>query len=188
MRLALAISGGIDSIVLLHYLRSFGVLGRAFSVDYGQVNVKEIGFAALACGNLSVQHSTVRVEAEHLASTDPTGNNVIPNRNMLIISIGLGIAMAADLDGVAIATNLGDHSGYHDCRPLFLSTMDTAASRSSAKPMSVVAPFMGLSKKCVVAIGRDLGVAIEESWSCYLDGPEPCGKCNACLRKTEALA
>ncbi len=54
--------------------------------------------------------------------------------------------------------------------------------------MRVFAPFLDMTKREIVARGRELGVPFEKTWSCYAGGSEPCGKCGACVERAGALA
>jgi 7-cyano-7-deazaguanine synthase len=40
----------------------------------------------------------------------------------------------------------------------------------------------------VVALGHELGVPLEETWSCVASGEAPCGVCAPCLTREEAFA
>jgi 7-cyano-7-deazaguanine synthase in queuosine biosynthesis len=45
-----------------------------------------------------------------------------------------------------------------------------------------------LSKVQIVQRGRELGVPIDETWSCYMGDETPCGMCDSCRLREEALA
>ncbi|ADW21079.1 MULTISPECIES: 7-cyano-7-deazaguanine synthase QueC [Thermus] len=49
-------------------------------------------------------------------------------------------------------------------------------------------PLSGLTKQEVVALGHELGVPLEETWSCVASGEAPCGACNPCIAREEAFA
>ena len=48
-------------------------------------------------------------------------------------------------------------------------------------------PYVNINKKDVVFIGKRLRVPLAETWSCYLGGGEPCGRCDACAKREEAM-
>ncbi|GAB5603165.1 7-cyano-7-deazaguanine synthase QueC [Thermus sp. FJN-A] len=49
-------------------------------------------------------------------------------------------------------------------------------------------PLRGLSKQEVVTLGYELGVPLEETWSCVASGEAPCGVCGPCIAREEAFA
>jgi 7-cyano-7-deazaguanine synthase len=49
-------------------------------------------------------------------------------------------------------------------------------------------PLAGLTKQQVVALGLELGVPLEETWSCVASGEAPCGVCAPCIAREEAFA
>ena len=44
------------------------------------------------------------------------------------------------------------------------------------------------NKAELLAAGRDVGAPVDLSWSCYGPGPEPCARCESCLRRARAEA
>ena len=44
-----------------------------------------------------------------------------------------------------------------------------------------------MSKTDIVNAALELGVPIELTWSCYQGGAEPCGVCDSCRIRDEAL-
>src|SRR4051812_43958059 len=53
-------------------------------------------------------------------------STVVPNRNMILLSIAAAWSIASRLDGVAYAAHAGDHAIYPDCRPAFADAMNEA--------------------------------------------------------------
>lgn len=117
----------------------------------------------------------------------------VPARNLIFLSIALGVAEARNLDSVAIGINAIDYSGYPDCRPEFLAAFQAVARLAQRRavqgnPIAVVAPLLHLAKPEIIALGTSLGAPLELSWSCYLGGDAPCGTCDSCRIRAAGFA
>ncbi len=197
----------MDSTTLLYQLLEEGDEVLAISFDYGQRHVKELEFAARTCEKLRVSHQVVDLSdvgrllgGSALTSGDievPHGHyehesmrlTVVPNRNMIMMSIAAGHAISAGYDRVAIAVHAGDHAVYPDCRPRFIEVFEDAVLEGNYGRVTVYAPFIDMTKTGIVRLGRALGIDYEnDTWSCYEGGEEPCGKCGTCVERAEALA
>lgn len=203
------VSGGLDSTTLAYYLHAAGQLGGMLSVDYGQRHRKELTFAAATAQRLGVPWELVDLSGitNLIASSSLTSERidvpdghyaeasmratVVPNRNMMMMSIAAAVAIANDLDGIAVGVHAGDHFIYPDCRPEFIDTMSLALRLGNAgfapAEFKVVAPFVNISKTDIAVRAGDLRVPIEETWSCYKGGDRHCGRCGTCVERQEAL-
>jgi len=45
-----------------------------------------------------------------------------------------------------------------------------------------------MGKNKIVALGSELGVPFELTWSCYYNADRPCGACVSCIERAEAFA
>ncbi len=197
------VSGGMDSITLLHDYKDRIALGISF--DYGSNhNAKEIPFAELHCKRLGIKHITIPLEFMHKyfkssllegADAIPEGHyedenmksTVVPFRNGIMLAIAAGIAESNGLDHVMIANHGGDHAIYPDCRPEFISAMSSATSTGSYNGVTVIAPYTSITKGDIARRGKELGIDYTETWSCYKGGDKHCGKCGTCVERKEAL-
>lgn len=197
------VSGGMDSITLLHDYKDRIALGISF--DYGSNhNAKEIPFAELHCKRLGIKHITIPLEFMHKyfkssllegADAIPEGHyedenmksTVVPFRNGIMLAIAAGIAESNGLDHVMIANHGGDHAIYPDCRPGFISAMSSATSAGSYNGVTVIAPYTSITKGDIARRGKELGIDYTETWSCYKGGDKHCGKCGTCVERKEAL-
>lgn len=197
------VSGGMDSITLLHEYKDRIALGISF--DYGSNhNAKEIPFAELHCKRLGIKHITIPLEFMHKyfkssllegADAIPEGHyedenmksTVVPFRNGIMLAIAAGIAESNGLDHVMIANHGGDHAIYPDCRPEFISAMSSATSAGSYNGVTVIAPYTSITKGDIARRGKELGIDYTETWSCYKGGDKHCGKCGTCVERKEAL-
>lgn len=197
------VSGGMDSITLLHDYKDRIALGISF--DYGSNhNAKEIPFAELHCKRLGIKHITIPLEFMHKyfkssllegADAIPEGHyedenmksTVVPFRNGIMLAIAAGIAESNGLDHVMIANHGGDHAIYPDCRPEFISAMSSATSAGSYNGVTVIAPYTSITKGDIARRGKELCIDYTETWSCYKGGDKHCGKCGTCVERKEAL-
>ena len=142
-------SGGLDSTVLLYYLKWMGMDVGALGINYGQRHVKELDAAAVICDVLGIPYqiadlSTLRplLKGSSQTSADvpvPEGHyaaesmklTVVPNRNMLMLSVAGAWAMSMEGVGmIAYAAHAGDHDIYWDCRPPFANMIANGGRQS----------------------------------------------------------
>lgn len=198
-------SGGLDSTVLLHLLKREGKADAALLFDYGQKHKKELEFARKNCEKLGVPFDIADLRPitrlfGHNSLTDaseevPDGNyddsnmksTVVPNRNMIMISIAAARAIALETDEVAYAAHSGDHAIYPDCRDEFADALDGVLALCHYEPVKLLRPFVDMSKADIVALGSDLGVDFSQTWSCYKGGEIHCGTCGTCTERKEAF-
>ena len=186
-------------------MRSEGHRIKALGIDYGQHHIKELAAARSICdtvnvefqiGNLSELGSLLAGSA--LTSHDldvPDGHytdesmqlTVVPNRNMLMLSVAIAWAVSSDFGGVAYAAHAGDHAIYPDCRPEFVDALFHAARVCHYRPIDVVCPFIHRTKADIVKIGDGLSVPFAQTWSCYRGETLHCGRCGTCTERAEAF-
>lgn len=204
METVLIYSGGLDSTTLLYHLLDTGHRVRCLTIDYGQRHRREIESAEAVCGLLSIEHrvadlSALRPLMGGSALTDdievPEGHyeeesmkaTVVPNRNMLMLSVAIAWAVSTKSDFVAYAAHGGDHAIYPDCRPEFAEAMNAAAKLCDWHKVEILRPFIRLDKGEIVRHGVELSVPFELTWTCYRGGEKACGKCGSCRERLEAF-
>lgn len=190
--IVLLVSGGLDSVTLLHDFVYQGCAVHGLSVNYGQIHAKELRLAVEHCDALKVKRTQVELLRCHnlfqrCALTDGKSENpIVPNRNAILLSIAAALASSIQADCVAYACNKDDADVFPDCRWEFVEAMN-AVMKASETNVEVIAPYIGLTKWQIVQRAKELKVPIERTWSCYTDKSEPCGKCLACKIRNEAL-
>lgn len=206
MQKAVAIySGGMDSTVLVYQLRSQGYDVMALSVDYGQRHRKELDSASAICRITGISHEVADLRGiTHLLKgsslTDskidvPDGHyaeesmkaTVVPNRNMIMLSVAIGYAISLGAQFVAYGAHAGDHIIYPDCRPEFAAAINTAALLADWHQVELLRPFIRLTKAEIAKRGAELNVPFELTWSCYKGGERHCGRCGTCVERAEAF-
>ena len=201
-----SLSGGMDSSVLAFYLANAGIKIKALSIDYGQRHAKELESAAKIAKHLGIEHKIISLTAlapllvgsssllaggeaipEGHYADESMKSTVVPNRNMLLLSIATAWSVASKFDGVAYAAHAGDHAIYPDCRPEFADAMNKAVGLCDFTPQEIVRPFIEHSKADIAALGTALGVPFADTWSCYNGRELHCRKCGTCTERVEAF-
>jgi 7-cyano-7-deazaguanine synthase len=125
-------------------------------------------------------------------SEDNMAITVVPNRNMVMISIAAAIAVNNKYKYVAAGMHAGDHAQYPDCRPGFLKSVRETimwANEGFIDPnFELLTPYIRLSKNDIAADAYRFGVPLHMTWSCYKGGAIHCGRCATCVERQEAIA
>lgn len=186
-RTALIYSGGVDSTVLLAHLLAEGREVHCLSVDYGQRHRRELEAARAICAHYGVDHrlADLRALAPLFGSNALTGGvkvpeghyeeesmkaTVVPNRNMLLISVATAWAVSLRAESVAYGAHGGDHAIYPDCRPEFAEALDRAVRLADWHEVRLERPFVKMDKAAIVRRGAELDVPFGLTWSCYVGG------------------
>jgi 7-cyano-7-deazaguanine synthase len=204
-RAVLLLSGGLDSSTLLFFAREAGFEVFPVAVDYGQRHRREIEAAERVCDH--ARCALTRLALPSLAAafrgaalTDPAVEvphgrydddsmraTVVPNRNMVLLSIAGAIAMSRGAALIAYAAHAGDHAIYPDCRPEFVSAMEKALAAAHYSPVRLFTPFLTWKKSEIVGWGAAHEVPLGLTWSCYEGGEKHCGRCGTCVERREAF-
>lgn len=173
------LSGGLDSVTLLHQMHGEGHQVHCLLVDYGQQHVKELQFAQQHCEQLGVLWT--RMAIPRLGGL-VNGQWVVPGRNAILISLAAALAMRATAESVTIGCNADDEAMFPDCSRQFIQAMNEATKGGYG--VELCAPFIGARKWQIAAMAKEMGV--RDVWYCYAGGERPCGECPAC-QKMKAL-
>lgn len=197
------VSGGMDSVTLLHEMKDRIALGVSF--DYGSNhNAREIAFAGLHCERLGIRHIVIKLDfmcryfkssllegagavPEGHYEDDNMKSTVVPFRNGIMLSVAAGIAESNGLRYLMIANHGGDHAIYPDCRPEFIRAMSDATKYGTYPGIEIIAPYTCITKSDIARKGKALGINYAETWSCYKGGDRHCGRCGTCVERKEAL-
>jgi len=181
----------------------------ALTFDYGQRHRVEVERARLIAERYGAEWLCVQLDASQWggsALTDsslsvPTGGvdadvipvTYVPARNLIFLSVAMGVAEARDADAVYLGVNALDYSGYPDCRPEFIESFGRTAALAlkrgvEGRPVEVRTPLIDLTKAGIVRLGVEVGAPLELTWSCYLGFDRPCGECDACRLRAKGFA
>ena len=200
----LILSGGVDSTTLLYQLLAEGKHPLLVTFDYGQKHEIEVVRAQAIAKDLMLEHITVdaRKVFEGMESAllvgganIPEGNyshenmkaTVVPNRNMILLSIAAGISISNEIYSLYYGAHAGDHAIYSDCRPAFITAMDGALLECCEHGVELLTPFQFKNKIEIVKLGLSLGVPYEKTWTCYNGRAKACGVCGSCVERIEAF-
>ncbi|WP_432459180.1 MULTISPECIES: 7-cyano-7-deazaguanine synthase QueC [unclassified Agarivorans] len=197
-------SGGMDSYTVLHKTLQQGLQAYALSFNYGQRHLKELDFAKNVCSDLAIDHKIVDISSinQLLAGSSltsdidiPEGNyqeesmksTVVPNRNMILLSLAIAYAVSIGAKKVFYGAHSGDHAIYPDCRPEFVKKMNDVSLIANYQAVEVISPYLELSKVEILADGLAMKLDYSKTWTCYNGREQACGKCGACQERLEAF-
>ncbi|MBF7072489.1 7-cyano-7-deazaguanine synthase QueC [Glaciecola sp. MH2013] len=198
-------SGGMDSFTVLNKAIKQGFDVYAVSFNYGQRHNKELSYAATVCERLGIEHKVIDISSVNQvlggsALTDdidvPEGHyeeesmktTVVPNRNMMMLSIAVAYAVAIEAEAVYFGAHSGDHAIYPDCRTEFVEAMNAVCKIANYQAVEVRAPYLDCSKIDILADGIDMKLDYALTWTCYNGREKACGKCGACQERLEAFS
>ena len=203
------LSGGIDSATAACIAMEAGQKVIGLSFDYGQRHLKELQAATDLAKDLNLEdHITIKIDLSSWGGSSLTDtsqiiptkgiqkntipNTYVPGRNTIFVAIGLSLAEARGANRIALGINAMDYSGYPDCRPDYLEAYQELANLSSrvgreGKGIKLWAPLLAWEKTKIFKEALRLKIPIEKTWSCYQGENKPCGKCDSCRIRDQAL-
>jgi 7-cyano-7-deazaguanine synthase len=202
------VSGGLDSVTLLHYLvKNAGLCPAVLTFKYGQKHTKEIGYAKYHAALLSRdEHRIVDLSsmsplfsASALVSEDiaipeiakvlgdPQPITYVPNRNMIFLALAAAFAETHGVSLVYYGAQSHDMYGYWDTTSEFIEQLNGVLHLNRKTPIQIHAPFVNCSKADILRAGLEMGVDYGETWSCYEGNDIACGKCPTCAERLKAF-
>ncbi len=213
-RAVVLVSGGLDSATALAVAKRDGFAAYALSFRYGQRHAVELSAAREVCRRAGVvQHTVVAIDLRYFggsaltsdlpvpkhASVADVGGDIpvtyVPARNTIFLSYALAWAEVLRSSDIFIGVNALDYSGYPDCRPEYIAAFEqmanlaTKAGVEGGARIRIHTPLIHLTKREIVALGRELGVDYSVTRSCYDPSPtgEACGACDSCLLRLKGF-
>ena len=204
------VSGGLDSATCLAIARSEGHDCHALSFSYGQRHSAELAAAARVSERLGArQHRVMNIDLAAFGGSALTDASIavpetptagipvtyVPARNTVFLSLALAWAEVLGARDIYIGVNAVDYSGYPDCRPEFVAAFErmanlaTRAGVEGTAPVRIRTPLISLTKAEIIRRGTALGVAFEDTVSCYQADVEgrACGRCDSCRLRREGF-
>ncbi|MCI0556540.1 MAG: 7-cyano-7-deazaguanine synthase, partial [Anaerolineae bacterium] len=211
------LSGGADSTTALYIARTQYAAVEAISINYGQRNINETGYAKHNCERLNIPHQVINVgsimsgvmltnpqlEIPDIKYSDISGVSpmYVPFRNGVMLSVITSIAQKwvddvldggskseSDICGIYFGAHTDAHSwAYPDCTPEFIGAMANAIYIGSYRTIRLHTPVMWLEKWQIIRWGAELGVPYEDTFSCYRGERIHCGKCVPCYSRRDAF-
>ncbi len=199
------LSGGLDSATTAAIAKSEGYEIYAISFDYGQRHSREINSAKAVAKSLgAADHLIVKFDMRAIGGsaltdeidvpldrdTDAMADSIpvtyVPARNTIFLSFALGYAETLGAYDIFLGVSAVDYSGYPDCRPEYLASFEKTANLATKAGVedigkfNIHAPLVDMSKADTIRRGLELGVDYSLTWSCYVGGDRPCGRCDSC--------
>jgi 7-cyano-7-deazaguanine synthase len=207
------LSGGLDSATALAWAQQVkGWRCRALLFDYGQRHRRELRAARTLARRAGVPVETVTFRLpwggssllepsaalphppEGRIGRGPLPSTYVPARNTIFLAFALSWADAANIPRIVIGANALDYSGYPDCRPAYLRSVERMAALGTRlgaekkRPPKIWAPLLRMSKADIVRLGTRLKVPFGRTWSCYRGERIPCGRCDSCRLRARGFA
>jgi 7-cyano-7-deazaguanine synthase len=201
MKAVCLISGGMDSATLAYLARDEGYDLVCLHFNYGQRTERKERASARKIAGLLDAEEFIEVDLAYLARfggssltdrrlavdqhrDDREGipNTYVPFRNANLLSIATSCAEARGADAIFIGVQAQDYSGYPDCRPQFIEAFQRLVDTGTRDEtrITIMAPFLNMTKQDILSLGRTLGVQYQHTWSCYQNEEKACGVCGAC--------
>ncbi|GED14204.1 7-cyano-7-deazaguanine synthase QueC [Aneurinibacillus migulanus] len=208
------LSGGLDSTTCMGIAKDAGYELYPLTFHYGQRHNREVEQAKKVADFYSVPaHRLVNLDfLGQIGGSALTDTNIevpvvqanaedeedipatyVPARNMIFLSLAAAYAEVVGAEAIYIGVSTVDYSGYPDCRPEFIRSMNETvqlATKAGVKGtgIRIEAPLAHLSKKETIEWGLTLGVPYELSTSCYQGGAKACGECDSCRLRLKGFA
>lgn len=195
-------SGGLDSSSVLNMVVNANWYDdvTALVFWYGQKHRREIDSAVKFCNKRGIEMRYLDIEAivdgarhfndiEHKAykDIDVTPSTWVPNRNSLFVNIAAAFASGEkEPVDIYIGTHKGDNM-YPDTTLEWLESIRENITISTNGLVQLYAPFWDATKAEVIKFGGLTRDEVDETWSCYEGGDEPCHKCATCRERDDAI-
>ena len=112
----------------------------------------------------------------------------------IFLSIASAYAEKLLITEIFIGVNQIDYSGYPDCRPEFVDSIQNTINLGTKAGVSggsilLNAPLVNMSKGEIIRYGIELGIDYSRTVSCYQVDNEgrACGKCDSCRFRKEGF-
>ena len=193
-RLLLSLSGGMDSVVLLHMAvdRGYDEI-HTISFDYGQRHKKELKCIEQQFKDIRSRYDiklfNTIIDARFLSKVSPTSSltntdidnpdiskmagdaqpvSYVPFRNQMFNTIACAYAESNDIPVVWYgAAEVDSLAGYWDGSNEFLDAFNNLTALNREHRIILEAPLLTMSKAAIVKEGVKLDVNFGKTWTCY---------------------
>lgn len=204
----IVLSGGLDSTTCMGIAKAEGYDLYPITFHYGQRHNREVE-QAIEVGKFynvedhrivdltflkDIGGSALTDEKVDVPTEAEEGIPVtyVPARNMIFLSLASAYAEVIGATAVYTGVSAVDYSGYPDCRPEFIKSMEETINLATkagvtGKNISVETPLIDLTKKETIEKGLSLHVPYELTTSCYNGKETACGKCDSCVLRLKGF-
>ena len=210
-------SGGLDSVVTANYVKKKLKYDKLIVLffDYGQRNVKQERKASQLCAKslnsefrelklselgkistsmLNSKEKARKISRKNLKNTSKESANwYVPCRNTIFLIYALAIAESEFIKSkrkFEIFTGFKNEGKepFPDATQEFVEEMNRLQKVSIDKGIRIIAPLIKMDKEDIVKLGVELGVKLENTFSCYVGAKNlHCGYCLACKLRKEGF-
>lgn len=200
------LSGGLDSSTALFLAKKKGYKVNCLVFDYGQRHKKEIISAKKIAVAAGCKYKIIKIRLPWKGSSllekksklperkkiKGIPSTYVPARNLIFLSFALSFAESQKAQAIFIGANQIDYSGYPDCRKEFYQALKNVIKKGTkagveGKSVNILTPLINKTKSEIIKLGMNLGVPYQLTWSCYLGGKLPCGKCDSCKLRAKGF-
>lgn len=193
----LLFSGGLDSTLCALQIAAEGAAVHGLSVVHENRPAQEVR-AAHAIARVLPFATFHEIDLRGLAFGPPAHarsrraslEGVIPHRNLVFWALAANRARAVGAGSVAAGHTLDDARSYSDAGPAFFRALERTLRDSGIRELGSLAVRLPLHERPAAhwraLLRRHRGI-LAATWSCWRDGPAPCGECFAC-RQRERVA
>ena len=201
-------SGGQDSTTCLYWAKKHFDEVFALNIYYKQRHWNEIksagDIAKLANVKLLTHNIDLfeQIDNSNLLSINKSNSinnkhynnnslpsSFVPGRNIIFMTICAMYAYKLEIKDIVIGVNVVDFSGYPDCRPDTIKTMQQTIENGISK-INIHTPLIDLNKIQIVKLAQKLNgcmKALSYSHTCYNNKIPPCGICPACVIRAKGF-
>ena len=198
-------SGGLDSLAALGFVKEKYGIELALTFDYGQkAAIQEIEASKKICEFYNIENKVIKLDwlKEITKTALVSGNEIpsegfgtensaksvwVPNRNGLFLNIAAAFADSFGFDYIIFGANKDEGKTFPDNTEEFREEISKVFQKSTLYHPKVIAPLINYSKNDIVKIAMDNNIPLELVWSCYREGNMHCGVCESCNHLKNAL-
>jgi 7-cyano-7-deazaguanine synthase len=199
-RAVMLLSGGLDSVTTLYWMRTQGYDVIPLSMHYHDRPSRELKAVDHVCKHLGIKVVNVpvpyimevfelKLAGYPVPSLFGSSDYYVPYRNLVFNTIA---AYFADVYGARhiISGHITSDPLPDASQPFFTALEQLVAQLKVGKKAvapKFLLPLKGMTKADVVRLGITLGVPFEWTWSCAFDELRPCGHCKPCRERAEGF-
>ena len=195
------LSGGPDSVTSAYWAKKQLYDVYSLTFDYGQKAKVEIERAVEIAETLGVKNKVIDltslsdiykgitslVDKSITVTEEFTDPIIVPFRNGVFIAIAVAYANSIGASHIFYGAHASDEQFFPDCRREFYEAFEKTARLGTESDIQITAPYGNVPKSAIIKEAVNLGVPLQNTWSCYLEGPVHCGRCESCNNRKRAF-